>query len=475
MAVDGTQALRLAREVLPAAITVDMIMPGLDGWDVLDALGKDPALADIPVIMLTGQGSERVAVEALKQGVADYLVKGDITAHGLCRAVEGALEQQRLRREVETAQHAMLQAHEALRESERRYRELAERVSDMISRHAPDGTILYASPAARPLFGYLPEAVTGQSVYRFIHPDDEDLLRQAYLNATTDGTRTYLIRYRLRHEEGHYVWVESTGQIIQSDQQHQIVAVTRNITERREAEQQLAFHAEELARSNRDLEQFAYVASHDLQEPLRAVNGYLRLIQRQHGEALDAGGQEKIARALRGVAYMQQLIADLLAYARLNARTAPFEAVDLDAVLATALEALAERIEARGASIQHDPLPSVRGDARQLTQVLQNLLSNALKFAREEVPPAVHLTARPVDDHWLISVQDNGIGIDPDYAERIFEIFHRLNAREEYPGTGIGLSICKRIIERHHGRLWVEPADPCGSVFLIELPRYETP
>lgn len=225
----------------------------------------------------------------------------------------------------------------------------------------------------------------------------------------------------------------------------------------------------ELGRSNADLQQFAYVASHDLQEPLRMVGSYTQLIAKRYRGKLDADADEFIGYAVDGATRMQKLIQDLLTYSRLSTTAREFEPAPMGAVLACALDNIGGAIKESQAVITHDRLPTVRGDAQQLAHVFQNLLSNALKF-RGEKPPLIHISAHRADGEWRFSVRDEGIGIDPQYAGRIFVIFQRLHTRAEYPGTGIGLAICKKIIERHGGRIWVESELGKGATFWFSIP-----
>jgi signal transduction histidine kinase len=243
----------------------------------------------------------------------------------------------------------------------------------------------------------------------------------------------------------------------------------REVTERKRAEQELHLALTALERSNADLEQFAYVASHDLQEPLRMVASYVKLLERRYGDKLDADAREFMEYAVEGAERMRVMITDLLAYSRVGTQAAQPMLIDSGEALEAALENLKLAIEESGAIISHGDLPQVTGDLLQLTHLFQNLVGNAIKFCGEQ-PPRISIEAREQDGEWVFSVIDNGIGIDPGYADRIFDIFQRLHTRGEYPGTGIGLAICKKIVDRHGGRIWMESQPGEGCIFNFTIP-----
>jgi light-regulated signal transduction histidine kinase (bacteriophytochrome) len=293
-----------------------------------------------------------------------------------------------------------------------------------------------------------------------------------------EGKAPYDLEYRVRCRDGQYEWFKVIGRPIR-DAAGQIVrwfGVALNIEAIKHAEEalqqaneRLRQQAEELVATNKDLEQFAYIASHDLQEPLRAVSGFVSLLQQRYGGKLDEKADSYISAAVDGAARMQALISGLLEYSRVGTRGNPPAPTKADEAVQEAVKNLQVLIQESGATITAAPLPTVQADAIQLTHLFQNLLANALKF-RAERPPEVHVGARREDGRWVFWVRDNGIGIDRQYNERIFLIFQRLHTRRQYPGTGIGLAICKRIVERHGGSIWVESQPGQGATFYFTLP-----
>jgi len=275
---------------------------------------------------------------------------------------------------------------------------------------------------------------------------------------------------------GRRIMVLNARRIFHETKRMQMVLLAiEDITERKRAERELK-QAEELKQaiealelSNRDLEQFAYVASHDLQEPLRMVSSFTQLLAKRYQGKLDKDADEFIDYIVAGARRMQALINDLLTYSRVDTRGESFGPIDSEAAFNQAIANLRVAIEEGEAVITHDPLPPLIADNSQIVQLFQNLLGNAIKFHGKELP-RVHVSARQENNEWVFSVRDNGIGIAPDYFDRVFVIFQRLHGREEYPGTGTGLAICKRIVERHDGRIRVESELNKGSTFYFTIP-----
>jgi len=323
------------------------------------------------------------------------------------------------------------------------------------------------------VFGYDLDEVDPTFEWRISHIHPED--RQRVLDQISDDIRAgqdFVAEYRFRTRDDRYLDVWDRGRVVQSSRGPTVrmVGSITDITERKRAERELRETTDELARSNADLQQFAYVASHDLQEPLRMVASFVQLLERRFRGAIDKEADEWIEYVVDGVKRMQQLISDLLQYSRVGTRGKAFQQIDLQKVLDRVLANLKATIQESEAKITCDPMPTVLGDDVQLCQLLQNLIGNAVKFQPEGVTPEVRIGAERHENTWTFSVRDNGIGIDPQYVERIFVIFQRLHSRNEYEGTGIGLAICKKIAERHGGTIWVESEVGKGATFFFTIP-----
>ncbi len=341
---------------------------------------------------------------------------------------------------------------------------------------APGPRIVFVNAACERLAGYSRTELIGASPRLLQGPGTDRAELDRIRSALQMGApvRAELINYR---KDGAAYWVEinlapvfsAAGRVTH------FVAIERDITQRKATEHALASANQELARSNAELEQFAYVASHDLIEPLRSVSSSVQLLQKRYQGQLDARADEFIAHAVGGSARMQALIDDLLLLSRVSAAPHVHSVIDSAAALAVACANLAVAIAQSSAQISHDALLRVQADPGQLAQLLQNLIGNALKFCGDR-PAVVHVGTRREGANWVFSVADQGIGIEPQYFSRIFELFKRLHTRDEYAGTGIGLAICKKIVERHGGRIWVEsqPALRPGTTFCFSLPQVAT-
>ena len=332
------------------------------------------------------------------------------------------------------------------------------------------GRIRHANRTTRTLTGYSPEEIVARPVPEFFLPSEErpsprltDLEESAAREGHWQGELV------VRRKDGSGVTVWATLNLLGEEKGQGIILEFRDRTAEKKTEQDLVAKTADLVRSNRDLEQFAYVASHDLQEPLRMVTSYTQLLSRRYKGQLSSEADEFIGFAVDGAVRMQALINALLAYSRVDSRGRPLAVCDLNAVLDHALDNLKLALEESEASIVRGELPRVMGDPIQLMQLLQNLVGNAVKFRAKDRPPVVTVAAERAGDLWRIRVSDNGIGIDPQYFDRIFVIFQRLHTKEEYPGTGIGLAMCKRIVERHGGTIGVASAPGNGSTFTFTL------
>lgn len=347
---------------------------------------------------------------------------------------------------------------------------VVESSDDAIIGKTVDGTITSWNRGAEKVFGYSSAEAVGKPMQMLVPPEraneGPDILARIGRGESVDHFETIRVR-----KDGTYIDVSTTISPIR-DSSGVIVGaskIARDITERKCAEQRLADKAEELARSNRDLEQFAYAASHDLQEPLRMVASYTQLLAERYCGKLDENADKFLGYAREGALRMQVLIRDLLAFSRVVQAGVTGKNVDCNVALEEALQSLTAAIDESGAVVTHTALPSVWADQTQIAQVFQNLIGNAIKF-RREAPPQCAVSAEKSGRNWLFSVSDNGIGIAPEYAENIFVVFQRLHARTEYPGNGIGLAICKKIIEHYGGTIWVESQVGQGSTFKFTLP-----
>ncbi|MEQ9001444.1 MAG: PAS domain S-box protein [Coleofasciculus sp. B1-GNL1-01] len=329
------------------------------------------------------------------------------------------------------------------------------------------------SKQAEFMFGWKGEDVLGKRLtdWQFVYPDDLEFVHQKALNLLNPESPPEIIENRNLTKDGNMVYCQWYNSVLfdESNAVVSILSLVQDQTERKHSEEQLQQLNQQLQRSNQELEQFAYVASHDLREPLRKIRSYSDLLVKRYQGQLDERADKYINYITDSVIRMQALITDLLTYSRVSRNELVLEPTDLGEILQQTLMDLSPAIEENHAIINTTLLPIVQANPLQIGQVLQNLIANAIKFCREQ-PPRIDIKADCQDNFWQISIQDNGIGIDPNYSDRIFAIFQRLHYREEYPGTGIGLAICQKIVERHGGKIWVESEFGQGSTFYFTLP-----
>ena len=360
---------------------------------------------------------------------------------------------------------------EKLRKASLYARSLIEASLDPLVTISRDGTITDVNAATTKITGVSRDRLIGSDFSNYF--TEPEKAQQVYRRVFAEGV-VHDYPLAMRSTTGVVTDVLYNASVFRNEagQVEGVFAAARDVTARKQAEKELAWRAEELARSNADLQQFAYVASHDLQEPLRMVASYTQLLGKRYRGKLDADADDFIAFAVDGAHRMQVLINDLLAYSRVGSRGKEFGSTNSESVLEAAQVNLMAAIEEAHAVISHDPLPTIPVDATELSQVFQNLIGNALKFHGPE-PPRIHVSVQQEAGEWRFSVRDNGIGIEPHDADRIFVIFQRLHAGPEYPGTGIGLAITKKIVERHGGRIWVVSEPGKGSTFTFTIPMAE--
>ena len=331
--------------------------------------------------------------------------------------------------------------------------------------NADTHTILDANPRAIEMLGVDRSTIIGNICHKYLCPQQKGKCPITDLGMKVDRSeRTMLM------PSGKLVPIIKTVIPIQINNRHYLLESFLDITALKETEDELNRKTEELARSNLELQQFAYIASHDLQEPLRAISGFTELLQKRYQGRLDEKADKYIGFITEGSLRMQQMIQDLLAYSRVETQAREFAKTDSQESLDTALANLRVSIQENHAVITHDPLPEIIAEGEQITSLFQNLVSNAIKYHKPDVTPIIHIGVQKEGNNWQFSVADNGIGIEEKYAERIFKIFQRLHTRDEYPGTGIGLAVCKRIVDRHGGKIWIKSTLGEGTTFYFTIP-----
>jgi PAS domain S-box-containing protein len=364
---------------------------------------------------------------------------------------------------------------DALRESEERFRGAFESAATGFSLAELDGTIRAANRSMCAMLGYTEEQMLRETFWSISHPDDTAKATALRARLVTGEIDHYQLEKRYLHKDGHTVWAEAAVALVRvSDGQPYFVVQLTDITRRKNAEEALARHAHELERSNEDLQSFAYIASHDLQQPLRTVSSYAHLLAERYQGHLDERADRWLEHITRGVDRMHHLIADLLQLSQLRRDGEEFSPTNLGPIVDRIWDSLGRQYPV-DAHLTCGTLPTIMADAAQMELLMQNLVDNAFKYRRPNVPLEVTLSAERHDESaramWEFALCDNGIGFDRAYAERIFDLFRRLHSADQYEGTGIGLTLCRRIVERHGGRIRAESAPGQGATFLFTLPE----
>jgi signal transduction histidine kinase len=463
-ASNGEEALEAAIAHPPDLILSDVMMPGLDGFGLLAEVRKRPETSTVPVILLSARAGEESRVEGLTAGADDYLIK-PFTARELMARVGAHVAMKQRREEAEQSVREIQATLQSFYDTSPFLMGIAEiDGEDFVGFHLNRATAeFFGVPAVAKISGR-------NGIQLGMAQEINRIWVEHAKRSEVDGTAVRF-EYEHPHRTGncwlravvHYLGTSGAGR-------PRFSFIAEDITEQRRADETIRRSNEELRRANSDLEQFAYSASHDLQEPLRQVAVYSQLLERRYGEKLEAKGLEYLAYCVEGAHRMEMLIGDLLAYSQAGRASYSSEPVDVNAVVANAMQNLATAMVEAGAVVNVAPLPKVNGDAVPLTHVFQNLLSNAIKYRSERIPE-IRIGATEDGDSYQFTVEDNGIGIAPEFQTQIFGIFKRLHDRNTYPGTGIGLAICQKIVERYGGRIWVESEPGRGSAFVFTLPK----
>ena len=461
---EGKAGLAAIDEFHPDCILLDYSLPGANGLEVLKWIKGQH---DIPTIMLTGQGNESIAVQAIKMGANDYLSKSAMTVETLCHSIRIAMEHHYLQNKID-------EQTKLLFKNELRYQQLIDGVKD----HAfcwldKDGRVEVWNSGAERLMGYTETEASAQPIAIFYTDEDRHngLPQTALDQALAHGKFTHE-GWHVR-KDGSRFWAN-----VQIDALHHangqllgFVKITRDFTERRDAELQRQQLIETLMRSNTELERFAYVASHDMQEPVRMVINFSSILAKDYSDKLDDEGRAYLKFVTESANRIHDMIDDLLDYARFGHEGDGMTQVDAASELGHVLHNLEALINENGAKITYDALPVFQGNPVQFMRLMQNLIANAIKYRAPQRAPAVHIGSEDAGDAWHLSVTDNGMGVDEVFTQKIFEPFRRLHTWDKIKGTGLGLAVCKKIVENHGGQIWMTSKLGQGSTFFISFPK----
>ncbi len=484
LANSGREALRHLLEHDFAAILLDVKMPDMDGFETAELIRSRPRSRHVPILFLTGYKNEEHLFRGYDLGAVDFLFKPivpEVLRSKVSVFVELSRKADLLERQAAT-----------LRKTEQQFRSLLEAAPDAMIICRGNGNIVLINSRTEAMFGYPRSELISEHIRLLVPRWHFEMLPGAEEEFDLDGSnhapQAPAHEFDAVRRDGTTFPVEISLSPLLADGGLLITTAIRDITARRKVEEeraraeekvhQLNQHLEDrvlerteaLMRSNDELAQFAYVASHDLQEPLRTVLIYTELLARQYEGSLDGDARKFMSYITESARRMEHLIRDLLEFSKVESeRDIPFTAISCDVPLDEALSNLVTRIQECGAKIARSELPCVNGDRIQLCRLFQNLVGNAIKYRHPDRPLRIDIAAERRGGDWVFSVKDNGVGIEPEYTEKVFGIFKRLHGRDN-PGTGMGLAICRKIVARHGGRIWVESTPDVGSTFFFTLP-----
>jgi PAS domain S-box-containing protein len=473
-ASSGHEALRAALFNDFAVILLDVQMPELDGFQTARLLRENHRTKDTPIIFVTAinkevrhinQGYESGAVDYIFKPFDPFILKAKVNIFVDLFNKNLQIKQQALLLRNIEAQEKERQISEIREDSWRSYAHLADAVPHSIVKVQLSGKIEYFNQRWLELTGFKSE-INWESV---VHPNDRRKFQALWLRMSHQRTKAFEEELRLRNEkEDVYRWhlVRVIPEIKDGENISWIASCT-DIENIKKTEESFKVLSQELNQSNKELEEYAYVASHDLKEPLHVVSSFVYLLEKRLGPKLDSHEQQYLKFIKEGVGQAQRLIKDLLEYSCVGKKKS-FEEVDISSILTEVLTNLRTIIDDSGADIQYNAMPRITANYLEMIQLFQNLFVNAIKY-RSPKPLEIKITARSEDDRWIFAIKDNGIGIDLQFKERIFDMFQRLHAKTEYSGTGIGLAICKKIVENHGGKIWIDSTPGDGTTFYFSI------
>jgi len=455
----------------PDIILSDFSLPSYNG--VLAFEEKQRICKQVPFIFVSGTVGEERTIELIKDGVTDYVLKDKMFT--LSTKVSRALKEARERQDKQKAERKLIN-------SEKYLRSIINNNADGIALMSDDMAITYISPNCKKILGFTPEELIGPFRMDLIHPDDRQLLAAIYNEATRNPQSKKLLQYRIKKKDGAYIWTEANySNHLQDADINAVILNYRDITEKKliedqirqlntELEERVASRTAELVDANQQLEAFSYSVSHDLRSPIRSIYGFAQILERKYKNTLDEEGLELLSVIRTSTAKMQQLVEDLLAFSRLGKKNISRSLIHKQSLVQNIWNTINDGSE----TVPHlilKPLPDACGDEPLLTQVWVNLLSNAVKYSSKSDNPIVEVGAEDIGDEIVYYVKDNGAGFDMRYADKLFTVFQRLHEASEFEGTGVGLAIVKRIIEKHNGRVWAEGKINKGAAFYFALPK----